>query len=459
MRNKMKNEIEIKMEEKNEDKIKEKNEKRMQLKKNLRLVFLAALIALIFIAILLLKKDTFNSSLLIYFWSIFITVFMATRVTGSFFYKSYTDKMDARYKQKLAEGYEPTISFVIPCKNEEKVIYNTIKKCLESDYPKNKIQITVINDGSTDNTLKEMRRYKKENPKDNLKILNFKENRGKREAMYEGFKASKGEIIIQVDSDSYPAKDAIRKIIAPFADEKVGGSVGHTDPINPDVNLLTRIQKAYYAVAFRAMKATESVFDMVFCCSGCFSAYRKSYVMPQLDEWVNEKFLGKKIIFGDDRALTNLVLKQGYKTVYIDDAQAYTIVPEKFKSFLKQQIRWKKGWFINSVRIIPNTIKRDKFIAFTYLIPQTIIALATPFIAFKSLVLNPVLFGVSPIAYVLGIYLVSAMLYLHYKIYCSEEEKKYGKYILVWSTLNLTLLSYIIIYALYDLKNMSWGTR
>jgi len=276
--------------------------------------------------------------------------------------------------------------------------------------------------------------------------------------MYYGFKHAKGEIVIQVDSDSYPARSSLKKVVAPFIDDNVGATVGHTIPANKDENTLTKMQMAYYFVSFRAMKAAESTFDMVFCCSGCFSAYRKSYVMPKLEEWVNEKFMGKNIIFGDDRALTNVIIRQKYKTVYIDEALAYTVVPDTFKKFIKQQVRWKKGWFINSIRIMPFVIKNDKFIAFTYLIPQTIIALATPFIAFKALVVNPFFLGISPWIYIMGVYLVSVMLFLHYLLY-QEGERKYGKYILLWSTLNLTLLSYIILYALYDLRNMSWGTR
>ncbi len=389
---------------------------------------------------------------LVYSYTFLITLFMLSRIGGSFLYKDY------HAQNKISKNYEPTVSFVVPCKNEEKAIYKTIKKCLGVNYPMHKLEVITINDGSDDNTLNEMLRFKKENPNLNLKIINFKENKGKREGMCAGFKFARGEIVIQVDSDSYPAKNSIKKIVAPFIDKNIGATVGHTIPENKNKNILTKMQMAYYFVSFRAMKATESIFDKVFCCSGCFSAYRRDFVLPKLDSWAKERFMGKKIIFGDDRALTNVILKQGYKTIYISEALAYTIVPESIRKFLKQQVRWKKGWFINSIRIMPWVIKNDKFVAFTYLIPQTLIAFATPFIAFKALVINPIFFGISPLIYITGIYLISIMLYIHYSLY-QKGERKYGKYILLWSTLNLTLLSYIILYAVYDLRNMSWGTR
>lgn len=219
---------------------------------------------------------------------------------------------------------------------------------------------------------------------------------------------------------------------------------------------MTRMQTAYYFMSFRALKATESIFHMVFCCSGCFSAYRRAYVLPILDEWLHETFLGKTVSFGDDRALTNQMLKNGYKAVYCDDALAYTKVPEKFRTFFKQQVRWKKGWFINSIKALRFVLKKDFFVAVTYFIPLIIFTLLTPFIAFRALILTPVLQQEFPLLYIVGILLVSLLLYAHYELH---TEEKYGAYMLLWSILNMTLFSYILIYALFDLRNMQWGTR
>ncbi len=426
-----------------------------QKRSKLEIVVYTTLLIIFTILVVLLKIINFPGINLIYFYSIFITTFMLSRVLGSFFYRDYRNKLDKKKLEKLSTYY-PTVSFVVPCKNEEKAIYNTITSCLNSDYPADKIEVIAINDGSTDNTLNEMNRAKKDSPGRRLKIIDFKKNQGKRIGMYVGFKKSFGEIVIQVDSDSYPEKDALKELINPFIDKRVGATVGHTDPSNKDENLMTRMQAAYYFTSFRTLKATESVFDMVFCCSGCFSAYRKSYIMPILDKWIDEKFMGKTIIFGDDRALTNWILRGGHKTIYVANAKAYTVVPNKLKTFLKQQVRWKKGWLINSIKITPFLVKKDKFVAFTYFIPLIVLTLLTPIIAFKALILNPLFFGTSPFYYVVGIILVSTMLFMHYNIYTIE---KYGKYMILWSILNMTVLSYIMLYALYDLRNMAWGTR
>ncbi len=415
-----------------------------------KLVLYAFLIAFNIYLIIWLKAYTYPGVDVIYIYTILITTFMFSRVLGSFFYESPSIK----YQDN---NYEPTVSFVIPCKNEQGAICNTITKCFEVDYDKRKIEVIAINDGSTDNTLSEMLRAKSDSRGMNIKIVDWKKNLGKRQGMNAGFRLAKGEIVVQLDSDSYVASDSLRKIVAPFIEKKIAAAVGHTEPSNKNENLITKIQTPYYFMSFRALKATESIFDMVFCCSGCFSAYRKSYVLPVLDNWLKEKFLGKLVTYGDDRALTNQMLKKGYKAIYCYDAKAYTVVPNNIKQFLKQQVRWKKGWFINSVKALKFILKRDKFVALSYFIPLILLTLVTPLIVIKALVINPIFLGIAPYYYIFGIMLVSSLLYLHYKIY--SEDRRYGGYMFIWSILNMTMLSYILIYALYDLRNMNWGTR
>jgi hyaluronan synthase len=429
--------------------------------------------------ILALKLATFDSWNFVYIYSIFVTTFMFSRIGGSFLYENYVKKHEKKKKEKTYlfgalmplfrakevendkspeinfKDYEPTVSFVIPCKNEEKEIYNTMKSCVNVKYPKQKIEVIAVNDGSTDNTLNEMLKAQKDFP-NNVKVINLKVNVGKRKAMAAGIRIAKNEIVVQIDSDSQPDAKTFKKVLEPFADPEVGSTVGHTLPANTDKNLLTKMQNAYYFMSFRALKATESIFDMVFCCSGCFCAYRKEYLDEMMDDWLNERFFGKEIIFGDDRALTNWMIRKNYKTVYVAEAEAITVVPETLKTFLKQQVRWKKGWMINSFKIAPTIVKKDKFVAFTYFLPLILLTILTPLIAFKALILNPLFLGISPWFYMLGIMLVALMLFAHYNIY---EGGKYGKYMIAWSILNMTILSYVLVYAVYDLKNMKWGTR
>lgn len=313
----------------------------------------------------------------------------------------------------------------------------------------------VVNDGSTDNTINVLKEFKKKYKR--LIIVDWKINRGKRHGMAEGFRRANGEIIIQLDSDSYIEPKTFRNLIKPFQNPEVGAVCAHTAPENTDENLLTKMQAAYYFISFRILKAAESTFMTVFCCSGCSSAYRKSIVLPILDDWLNEKFLGLPVTWGDDRALTNWVLKRNYKTIYIDNVQAYTICPNNLKTFLKQQVRWKKGWFVNSIFASRFIYKKQPFVSFTYFFPLIFVTLATPFMATRALIYNPIFRDVSPFFYIAGVFLVACVIVLYYR--AVARNNKYWPYVFIWSAINMIILSLILFYALATIQNRKWGTR
>jgi hyaluronan synthase len=417
---------------------------------------LAALGFVLIYLIVMLKTETasdFNKSPVILVYTILVTTFQLSRLLAATLFTTVKKRILPSISE--TKDYEPYVSFVIPCKNEAVTIGKTIDKCFAADYPKEKLEVIVINDGSTDNTGEVLQQMQEKYPE--LTVVTWEKNRGKRHGMAEGFKRSKGEIIVQLDSDSYIEPWSFRKLIEPFANPEIGAVCAHADPENADTNLLTKMQAAYYFMSFRVLKAAESTFLSVFCCSGCSSAYRKNIVMPIIDTWLNEKFLGLPVTWGDDRALTNWVLKLGYRTIYTDEAKAYTICPDTWKVFFKQQTRWKKGWFVNSINAAKFIIKKDPFVALTYFYPLILITLVTPFMALRAFVWNPVVEGISPLFYIIGVYLIACITVVFYR-YVSKENK-YWPYIFVWSTINMVFLSFILFYALATIQNRKWGTR
>ena len=302
-------------------------------------LIISIILAAIGILLILIVKSKSTETLLedpiIVVYTLFVTTFQLSRVAGAVMYDR-SKRIIKETSMPASEPYEPLVTYVIPCKNEEVSIGKTVDKCFESDYPKEKLEVIIINDGSTDGTQAVLEEKQKTYP--NLVVVNWEVNRGKRHGMYEGFKRARGEIIVQLDSDSYLVPETFRKLIEPFRNPAVGAVCAHADPENANQNFLTRMQAAYYFMSFRILKAAESTFFTVFCCSGCSSAYRKSVVDPIMDEWVNEEFLGLPITWGDDRALTNRVLERGFVTIYTDEVQAFTICPTDLKTLFKQQI-------------------------------------------------------------------------------------------------------------------------
>lgn len=412
-------------------------------------------IAVFFIVLVKSRSvNEFISDPILLAYTIFVTVFQLSRVVSAMFYRySYSAAVPAKISGE--PEYEPEVSFVIPCKNEEKAIRKTVTECFRADYPKEKIEVIVINDGSTDGTISILRELEKEYSR--LIVIDWKINRGKRHGMTEGFKRAKGDIIVQLDSDSYFEASTFRELIRPFRNPEIGAVCAHADPENADENMLTKMQTAYYFMSFRILKAAESTYHTVFCCSGCSSAYRKEAVAPILDKFMNETFLGLPITWGDDRALTNWVLKRGYKTIYTDQSKAYTIVPTTFKQFLKQQVRWKKGWFVNSIFVMKFIIFREPFVAFTYFIPLILVTIMTPFMAARALLYTSTKNPGGILFYFSGVFLVASVITLYYRFVAKEN--KYWPYLFVWAGINTVFLSFLLFYALATIQNRKWGTR
>lgn len=212
---------------------------------------------LVFFIILLKSKttDDFRVEPYLFSYAIFVTTFIISRIVAALLYESSMSSLKNDIHpdfRKYSEHYEPTVTFVIPCLNEERDIADSVSNCYQIDYPKEKIEVIVINDGSTDNTLSILRQLQETYP--NLKVIDWP-NQGKRWAMAAGFKVSTSEIIIQLDSDSEIDPKTFQEWIEPFKNPAVAAVCAHGVPKNADKNVITRMQSAYYFMSFRILKS------------------------------------------------------------------------------------------------------------------------------------------------------------------------------------------------------------
>lgn len=358
------------------------------------------------------------------------------------------------YRNPKDIGIQPSVSIIITAFNEEDAIYRTVACCYDVNYPKKLYEVIVVDDGSTDATVKEVQRAQKRWP--NLKLHVFPKNKGKREAMAAGAHLSSGEILVYVDSDSFVRKDGIHKIVQGFADSRVAAVAGHTEVYNVDVNGITKMQQARYYVAFRVMKAAESLFGTVTCCPGCFSAYRRSCVMEVLDSWLNQHFLGVQATFGDDRSLTNHLLRK-YRVIYAANAVATTIVPEGHKQFLKQQLRWKKSWFRETLIAGTFMWKKHPFAVLAFY-AQLLFPIIAPLLILRICLWLPIVNGdfISPSIYLLGTFLIGIMFSGYYLFWKQDRYWIYGLYFTLYY---LVFLVWQMPYAIATQRDNRWGTR
>jgi hyaluronan synthase len=359
------------------------------------------------------------------------------------------------YRAPRDAGQEPRVAIVMPAFNEEAGIAASLRSLLAVDYPAEKLEIVAVNDGSTDDTLARMLEVAAEAPR--VHVIDLGSNCGKRAAMAVGMRATEAEILAFVDSDSTLEPDALRRLVQGFADPRVGAICGHAEVANVDESWLTRMQLVRYFVAFRVVKAAESVFGCVTCCSGCFSAYRRAAILPHLDAWEHQTFLGAAVTFGDDRALTNRVLRD-WKVLYAADAVSHTAVPITLRQFLRQQLRWKRSWTRESL-ILGRFIWRRHQAAALQSYAGILISLAAPIVALRALVWLPLGEGRGlPVVYVVGIYLMALTYGLYYVVRRPRYDWRWI-YGVVFCFFYLAFLLWQTYWAIATARTSAWGTR
>ncbi|MFL5863233.1 MAG: glycosyltransferase [Solirubrobacteraceae bacterium] len=358
------------------------------------------------------------------------------------------------YSPVFDVGHRPSVSIIVPAFNEEEGIAWTIESCLNVLYPRDLVEVIVVNDGSTDGTWERILEAGGRRPR--FHAVNLGRNYGKRGAMAEGFRRSKGEILVFVDSDSYLAPDAVLAITQPFSDPKVGAVVGHADVANDLETWLTKMQQVRYYSAFRVIKATESLLSgTVTCASGCCSAYRRAAIEPVLDEWEFQRFLGRPATFGDDRALTNRVLKS-HRVVYQETARSTTVVPTTMKRFLRQQLRWKKSWLRESLEVCRYFWRKNPVAAlFTY--ASIVFPFLAPWVVLHA-VLGRLLWGSASGLwfYLVGTYAMALLYSLYYAFRRKSGLWPHG---MTFVAIYMGVLVFQTYWGILTMRDNRWGTR
>lgn len=400
--------------------------------------------------------------------------FIATFLVFSAFLFSITRYKDpAIRRHEVSNHYEssqqnkPFVSVIIAAKNDPVLIREGVNSILNSSY--SEIEVILVNDGSTDETGKVMDLLHKEYPA-RIKVLQLSRNIGKRKAIYEGMKQGKprGEIILFIDSDTFIDKMAIEKLVNCFNDPDVGAATGTSIPLNRNENTLTKTQETWYDGSFAIMKAMEGSFGTVTCCSGVLSAYRKEAILPCLDKWSNDKFLGVEFKAGDDRQLTSYVIggnthyidsrSKVWKAVYSQSAVAYSEVPSTIKKFLVQQIRWKKSWIRTFIFTAPFYYKdRSPFAAAIYYL-QMLLSLLGPIVAFRNIILMPIEgHFAAPIVYFGGLTFISLLFAMNFRFRYPKSGNRWAYRILV--TFLGIFAGPFLYYAALTIRRNKWGTR
>jgi len=405
--------------------------------------------------IILMRSESiiyFKFNKMLYLYSIIASTFLLTRYFFGTLYRS----------TPINPKFTPGVTIVVPCFNEEAWIQRTILGCVNQDYPTDKLEIIVVDDCSDDKSvekiqeiIEQLKQTEKRYDLDRrIHYLVQKKNAGKRDALAAGVKIAQHELVVFVDSDSMLDPFAIRNIVQPFCDNRMGGISGRTDVANTYTNTLTKMQAVRYYISFRIMKAAEGYFDAVTCLSGPLSCYRKDLLMKYMDKWLNQTFLGQRATFGDDRSMTNFILRN-HRTGYQDTAVCRTIVPNTYSMFLKQQMRWKRSWLRESLIASRFMWKKEPFMGLSFYM-GVLVPILAPVIVLYNLIYIPLAHRVFPSAFLVGMLLMALLMSMAQLFLRKSSTWVFG----IWFCLYYeAVLLWQMPIAWFTFWKSTWGTR
>lgn len=366
----------------------------------------------------------------------------------------------ARYRPiaSPADDALPSLTVIVPAYNEGAQVLKTIESILASDYPAHLLQIVSIDDGSRDDTWQWIQ---KGCDLDRARVVGvrFPKNRGKREGLYEGFRRARGEIVVTIDSDSEVLPDTLRNLVAPLvADPTVGGVGGNVRVLN-ERGFIARMLDVWYTFSFEFMRASESQVGTVACCPGALSAYRRALVDDFREEWVNQTFMGQPAAIGEDRAITNLVLRRGHKVLFQSNAIVLTEVPTRYVQLCKMLLRWARSDVRESIvmaRFLFTPFREGSLFGTRVNFFWSILQMILASLMFVPAVLSPFLYPAAAPVILLSL---AAGAILPGGLYLALRRSAKAAFALPYMALAVFGISWISPYALLTPHRSSWLTR
>lgn len=234
---------------------------------------------------------------------------------------------------RVPSGATPTVALIVPCWNEEKTIKGSVESLLALEYPEDKLSIVVVDDGSTDNSAKELEAFK-DHPR--VTIVH-KENGGKHTALNAGIAMTDAEIVGCMDADSFVEPDALKETVPYFDDPKVAATTVAMSVHQPRT-LIEAMQNVEYILGIALRHILASV-NGIYVTPGPFSLYRKDII---------EKVGGfRNGHNAEDMEMALRLQRNGYWIENAVKARVYAQSPRTVPSLIKQRVRWTTGFLRN----------------------------------------------------------------------------------------------------------------
>jgi cellulose synthase/poly-beta-1,6-N-acetylglucosamine synthase-like glycosyltransferase len=274
----------------------------------------------------------FGTENVIIYASLFVSLFFEVFLLITYLEKRSDIAYESKAQKRL--NWWPSVTIIVPCWNEEHTILKTIFSLLKLNYPKKKLRILIVDDGSTDKTLNVLARFKN-NPQ--VEVYS-KENGGKHTAVNFGLEKTTSDLVGCLDADSFVDPEALVRIVRHFENPDIMAVTPAIKVHNPK-GLLQLIQRVEYGWGIFLRKML-SYLGAIYVTPGPFSIFRTE-VFQKLGGY-------KHAHLTEDFEMALRMQKHHYQIVNAHDAHVYTVAPSTMPALYKQRVRWTYG-FLNNV--------------------------------------------------------------------------------------------------------------
>jgi cellulose synthase/poly-beta-1,6-N-acetylglucosamine synthase-like glycosyltransferase len=282
-------------------------------------------------------------------------------ILGAIRWSSWTiRRVCAMFYRPILPGYFEPISIVVPVYQEDPEIF---AKAMTSWLENPVFEVICVIDVTDEVCIAISRRFEELWGRVRTIITDVP---GKRDALAKGWRAATTPLVALVDSDTIWDRDVALWVTVPFGDPMVGG-VGTRQNVYEPRGLWQNVADLYLDLRyFDEIAGQSTVGQAVSCLSGRTAVYRRALLDEIEEEFLTETFLGVQCMSGDDKRLTTLLLKQGYKTVLQREARVWSTFPDQFRRFTQQRVRWARNTWRSDLRAMGSSwFWSHRYLAYT----------------------------------------------------------------------------------------------
>jgi cellulose synthase/poly-beta-1,6-N-acetylglucosamine synthase-like glycosyltransferase len=287
----------------------------------------------------------------------------------------------AFYKPIPEDAFDSTLSIITPVYNEDPTTFNLALHSWERNKPN---EIIAVIDERDNDCIKVFQNFSKSRSQAKLIVTS---KPGKRQALADGILEAKGKIVALVDSDTIWDLKIKEKLLQPFSNPIIGGVTPRNHPVKRQ-SIWEKMTDVFWDMRnYYDLPSQTAMGSALTCLTGRTSLYRREILLTKLDEFLNEILLGKRKESGEDKCLTRLIQRDGWKTYYQSTAVIYSVAAPDFKTFIMQRLRWTRNSHNSDLdSLFDGWAWRHPYLAF-YMIDR--------FISTFTLFLGPIFLGFS----------------------------------------------------------------